>query len=200
MHIGFVYTQTTNRLWRKNRSPAPSGNRCIGTDINRNWPYQWDIPGGSSTDPCDETYRGKTAGDSPENKGLTSLITTLRDTTGIKLYIDWHSYGQYILTPYGYNCTAEAVNQAEEDQLAAGTAAAIKKVGGTTWTTGPSCSTLYATSGSSTDYVGDVGKAEHSITIELRDTGANGFVLPASQILPSGEEQWAGLKYLIANL
>lgn len=37
---GFVYTQTTNRLWRKNRSAAPSGSSCLGTDINRNWSYQ----------------------------------------------------------------------------------------------------------------------------------------------------------------
>lgn len=37
---GFVYSQTTNRLWRKNRSAAPPGSDCLGTDINRNWPYQ----------------------------------------------------------------------------------------------------------------------------------------------------------------
>lgn len=59
---GFVYTQTNDRLWRKNRSAAPSGSSCLGTDINRNWPYKWDVPGGSSTDPCDQTYRGRTAG------------------------------------------------------------------------------------------------------------------------------------------
>lgn len=44
---GFVYSQTTNRLWRKNRSPAPKGSgllkdvtaaACLGTDVNRNWP------------------------------------------------------------------------------------------------------------------------------------------------------------------
>jgi hypothetical protein len=40
---GFVYIQTTNRLWRKNRTPAPSGSRCLGVDVNRNWPYQWDV-------------------------------------------------------------------------------------------------------------------------------------------------------------
>lgn len=38
---GFSYTQTNDRLWRKNRSAAPSGSSCLGTDINRNWPYQW---------------------------------------------------------------------------------------------------------------------------------------------------------------
>lgn len=141
-----------------------------------------------------------TAGDSPENTGLVSFIDNLRDSQGIKLYIDWHSYGQYILTPYGYDCSAVAANQDKVDALASSTGQAIHAAGGTQWTTGPSCSTLYATSGSSTDYVGDVAKAEYSITIELRDTGTNGFVLPASQILPSGKEQWEGLKYLVANL
>ena len=93
-----------------------------------------------------------------------------------------------------------AANQAKHDTLAANTGKVIKAAGGTTWTTGPSCSTLYATSGSSTDYVGDIGKAEISLTFELRDTGTSGFVLPASQILPSGKEMWEGWKYLIANL
>lgn len=198
---GFVYSQTTDRLWRKNRSAAPSGSRCIGTDINRNWPYKWDVPGGSSTDPCDQTYRGPSAGSSPEIKGLTNLLSQLQNSAqGIKLYVDWHSYGQYILTPYGYSCSAVATNQAKHDSLAAGTGNAIQAAGGTTWITGPSCKTLYATSGSSTDYVEDVNKAQYSLTFELRDKGNNGFVLPASQILPSGSEIWAGMKYLIPNL
>ena len=197
---GFVYTQTNDRLWRKNRSAAPSGSSCLGTDINRNWPYQWNVPGGSSTNPCDQTYRGRAQGDTPEMRGLVSQVQSLQNGRGIKLYIDWHSYGQYILTPYGYSCSAVASNQAEHDSLAAGTGSAIRAQGGTTWTTGPSCRTLYATSGSSTDYLGDVAGAEFSLTVELRDTGANGFVLPASQILPSGREQWAGMRYLLANI
>lgn len=93
-----------------------------------------------------------------------------------------------------------AANQAKHDTLAANTGRVIKAFSGTTWITGPSCSTLYATSGSSTDYVGDVGKAEYSMTFELRDKGTNGFVLPASQILPVGKEMWEGWKYLVANL
>ncbi|KAK5084584.1 hypothetical protein LTR05_005662 [Lithohypha guttulata] len=197
---GFVYSQTNDRLWRKNRSAAPAGSSCIGTDENRNWPFQWNVPGGSSTNPCDETYRGRTQGDTPEIKGLVSLVNQLRDSSGIKLYLDVHSYGQYILTPYGYSCSAVAANQAKHDTLAANTGRVIQAFSGTTWITGPSCSTLYATSGSSTDYVGDVGKAEYSMTFELRDKGTNGFVLPASQILPVGKEMWEGWKYLVANL
>jgi len=38
------------------------------------------------------------------------------------------------------------------------------------------------------------------MTVELRDTGNYGFILPASQILPTGEEMWAGLSYLLKNM
>jgi len=54
---GFVYTWTTNRMWRKTRSPN-QGSTCIGTDPNRNFPYRWNS-GGSSGSPCSEIYHGK---------------------------------------------------------------------------------------------------------------------------------------------
>lgn len=38
------------------------------------------------------------------------------------------------------------------------------------------------------------------MTVELRDTGRYGFVLPAAQIKPSAEEMWAGLAYVIQNM
>ncbi|OTB04795.1 hypothetical protein M426DRAFT_320384 [Hypoxylon sp. CI-4A] len=194
---GFLYTQTTNRMWRKNRQTR-SGSSAVGTDVNRNWPYQWDGEG-SSTSPGSETYRGAAAGDTPENTGIRTLGDQVAAKNGVKLYIDWHSYGQYILTPYGYSCTAAAANQAQQDSLAEEVAAAIAKPYGTRFTTGPICSTLYAAAGGSNDYVTDVNKAEYGWAIELRDTGRNGFVLPANQILPTSIEIWEGVKYLFAN-
>jgi carboxypeptidase A4 len=50
------------------------------------------------------------------------------------------------------------------------------------------------------DYVNDVTKAQYTFTIELRDTGSYGFVLPVSQIVPSREETFAGLAYLFGNI
>ncbi|KAI1489108.1 zinc carboxypeptidase [Biscogniauxia mediterranea] len=194
---GFVYTQTSTRLWRKNRQTR-SGTSAVGTDINRNWPYQWD-GAGSSTSPGSGRYRGEAAGDTPENTGLREYAEALTNGNGIKLYIDWHSYGQYILTPYGYSCTAEAPNSAAQNSLAASTGSAIAKVYGTEFTTGPICSTLYAAAGGSNDYFQDVAGAEFAWAIELRDTGRSGFVLPANQILPSGIEAWEGMKYLWSN-
>ncbi|OTB11862.1 hypothetical protein K445DRAFT_321574 [Daldinia sp. EC12] len=195
---GFLYTQTTNRLWRKNRQTR-SGTSAVGTDVNRNWPYKWDGEG-SSTSPGSVTYRGAAAGDTPENTGIRTLGDQLANKNGIKLYIDWHSYGQYILTPYGYSCSAVVSNQAKQNSLAKNTASAIAKPYGTRFTTGPTCATLYATAGGSNDYVTDINKAEYGWAIELRDTGRNGFTLPANQILPTGIEIWEGMKYLFANM
>jgi hypothetical protein len=42
-----------------------------------------------------------------------------------------------------------------------------------------------------------IGGADFSYTIELRDTGALGFVLPPELILPSVKEQWEGQKVLL---
>lgn len=84
---GFVYSQTTDRLWRKNRQTV-SGNTCVGRDINRNWPYKWELTGGASTSPCSETYKGQVAGDSPENLGLRTQINQLKASRGIRLYLD----------------------------------------------------------------------------------------------------------------
>jgi hypothetical protein len=198
---GFVYTQTNDRLWRKNRQTR-SGASCVGTDVNRNWPYKWEVPGGASTNPCSETYKGEAAGDTPENKALVKFTQTLAAGRGIKLYIDWHSYGQYILLPYGYDCDARTTDFARENSLAGSLAAAIRKPYGTRFTYGPSCSTLYATTGSSVDYLADVGKADLAWTIELRPTSSNGngFVLPPAQILPASVEQWEGMKYLLAAM
>ena len=34
---GYIYTHTTNLMWRKNRQPCIDDPDVIGTDLNRNW-------------------------------------------------------------------------------------------------------------------------------------------------------------------
>ncbi|SMY25063.1 unnamed protein product [Zymoseptoria tritici ST99CH_1A5] len=199
---GFVYTQTNDRLWRKNRSPTKVLNlpTCYGTDVNRNWPYQWTgDPNGASTNPCAQTYKGKAAGDSPENKALVSQMTGVSAKQPIALYLDFHSYGNYLLSPYGYTASVPA-NSASQVSLAQKAGAAIKAVYGTEYTVGPSGATLYPTTGSSADFATDIAKAKYAYAIELRDKGQNGFVLPPDQIVPTGQEVLAGVKVLLKGL
>lgn len=93
---GFKFSQTSDRMWRKNRNPN-QGSNCVGTDVNRNWPYKWDVPG-SSTNPCNEAYRGPSAGSSTELKSLSTYLQQIKSQQGVKLYIDWHSYSQLFMT------------------------------------------------------------------------------------------------------
>ncbi|KAF5660232.1 carboxypeptidase [Fusarium heterosporum] len=198
---GFVYTTTNDRLWRKNRQKE-AHKSCVGTDINRNWPYKWDIPGGSSTDPCNEIYRGRRPGDTLENKALVNHTMSISQKSGIRSYVDWHSYSQLILLPYGFDCSINATNVAEQMTLASGVSEAILAVNGLKFNYGPTCQTIYQTSGGSSDWVYDVAKADLAWGIELRPTGLidNGFVLPPKQIVEAGEEIWAGMRYLFKNI
>ncbi|PNS18355.1 hypothetical protein CAC42_6172 [Sphaceloma murrayae] len=203
---GFTYAQTTDRLWRKNRQPAPASTNstCIGTDINRNWAFQW-APGtgGSSANPCSQTYGGPAPASSPENSGLSALVDKLRDTAGLKLYIDWHSYGQYFLFPYGYNETALLPELPRWTKTGSLMSEAIRDSNAgrrTTFTYGPGGAVLYKSVGNSRDHVYGVGKSPFSWTIELPDTGEFGFVLPPEQIRPTVQEAWVGQQILLSVL
>ncbi|OSS49479.1 hypothetical protein B5807_05619 [Epicoccum nigrum] len=197
---GFAFTQSSNRLWRKNRQTTPTAS-CIGRDINRNWAHKsWGQAQGASTSPCAEDYKGPSAGDGVETKALKAQLDGLAKGKGIQLYMDIHSYSQLWMYPYGYTCSGSLPNSASYASLTKGAIAAVKAVHGTTFTGGPICNTIYQVSGDSVDYALENAGAKYSMTVELRDTGNYGFVLPANQILPSSEEMWAGLAYLLKNM
>ncbi|KAI5856689.1 zinc carboxypeptidase A [Durotheca rogersii] len=194
---GFVYSQTENRLWRKNRQRRQN-TTAIGTDINRNWSVGFGGDG-SSSNPGSETFRGYQPGDTPECAALMDFAQALSADKGIKLYIDWHSYAQVILLSYGYTCDAFPPNIDRQIGLAAGTAARIAQPYNTTFDYGPGCLVLYQSSGNGRDYMTDAAGTEFAWGVELRST-SYGFVLPADQILPSSIEVWEGMLYLWANL
>ncbi|KAF3923061.1 hypothetical protein ABW20_dc0105246 [Dactylellina cionopaga] len=196
---GFIYSQKTNRMWRKNRLQDKSAS-CVGTDINRNWDYNWKLSGGASTSQCAEDYKGVSAGNTKEYQGLSKFIQGLVDTVGVKLFIDYHSYSQLILSPWGYTCDTPAPDEAEHMRVMTIWEAAMQKRYGTTFEYGPSCTTIYPTTGDSTDWTYGAAKIVHSYAVELRDTGRNGFILPPSQILPSGIEALDGFQALIGAL
>ncbi|CAH1961121.1 unnamed protein product [Acanthoscelides obtectus] len=188
---GYEFTHSTDRLWRKNR--ARSGGQCAGTDLNRNFGYKWGGKG-SSKNPCTQIYAGTGPFSEPETAAIQRFIQGTK--VPWKAYVSFHSYGQYILYPWGYE---NAVPTDHRDLEAVGrrAAAAITAAGGPRYTVGPAGSTLYPAAGGSDDWAKGVAGFKYSYTIELRDTGRFGFVLPASYIQPTAEEALAALRVIV---
>ncbi|CAG9832791.1 unnamed protein product [Diabrotica balteata] len=91
------YDLEHDRMWRKTRSDYGTG--CKGTDANRNWGYKWNELG-ATNNPCDRLYAGPSAFSEIETKSLSEYMSKVANE--ILLYISFHSYGQYILLPYGH--------------------------------------------------------------------------------------------------
>ncbi|XP_063772029.1 carboxypeptidase B-like [Pseudophryne corroboree] len=189
---GYIYTWTEDRMWRKNRSPAPDG-KCCGTDLNRNFNISW-CEIGSSDDPCTEIYCGHSAESEKETKNVASFIR--RNLDSIKAYISIHSYSQMLLYPYSYTFDL-APNSEELDAISKGAISELHSLYGTEYIYGPSASTIYPTAGSSDDWAYSQG-IKYAFTFELRDRGKRGFLLPESQIKATGKETALAIKY-IAN-
>jgi murein tripeptide amidase MpaA len=94
---GYDYTWTTNRMWRKTRKPS-TNLLCIGTDPNRNWDNFFN-QGGTSMNPCSDTYAGEFAFSEPETRQLAEFIKTVPN---LAAYFPFHSYSQILMLPYGW--------------------------------------------------------------------------------------------------
>lgn len=162
----------------------------MGVDPNRNFGFHWRETGASSYE-CDETYAGPSAFSEPETAALRDLVEKYSEN--IKLYLTFHSYGNYLLYPWGY--TSDLPDDVDElDALAQAVGAAIASVSGTRYTIGSSTNVLYAAAGGSDDWVKGVGNVQLSYTIELPGGGIWGFDLPASQIIDVCVETFEGVK------
>ncbi|GAA2038677.1 M14 family metallopeptidase [Nocardiopsis rhodophaea] len=91
------------RHWRKNRQPNPRTS-AVGTDMNRNWDYNWGCCGGSSGWPGSQTYRGASPESAPEVRAVADFVRgrIVNGEQQITVAIDWHTYSELILWPYGY--------------------------------------------------------------------------------------------------
>ncbi|CAG7835743.1 unnamed protein product [Allacma fusca] len=213
---GYAYT-ASSRLWRKSRSRGSSS--CIGTDGNRNFGYKWgdgDVPG-SSGDPCSETYRGSAPFSERETAAVRDYIES-NSNVNWTVYVTFHSYGQYFMSPWGYTRTLPTGYQAmyfmspwgytrtlptgyqAMKQLSDVAAAALTAKYGTRYSTGSSANVLYYTDGTDQDWAFGSGHFPFSYTMELRDTGSYGFLLPARLIKPTAEETFEAIKTLARNV
>lgn len=179
---GYNYTWTNYRLWRKNR--RNNGNGTTGVDLNRNWSYQWGGSGSSGQGNSD-IYRGPSPFSEPETTAVSNHFAGLPRRAA---HIDFHSFSQLILYPWGYT-----FNQLPEPtrstfaNLADDISVAIQSVHGAYYRPQPA-SDLYIADGIASDW--SYSEGMWGFTIELRpDENSNfQFELPPEQIIPTGEE------------
>ena len=196
---GYEYSRNSDRMWRKNRNrdnKAAGEKACVGTDLNRNWAYHWG-ESGVSDNPCSDIYCGKGPFSEMESTNIKNYVEALSPVPVLGHCI--HSYSQLWLWPYGYDYNALPDNWQEIKKLAEDAADALYQVHGTVFDPINSAD-LYPASGASDDWYRGGLKTRYAFTTELRDTGYYGFQLPASQIIPSGEELFAGMKVVFEKL
>ena len=149
---GLVYSQTKSKMWRKNR--RANSDKSFGTDLNRNYGYQWGTVG-ASTYPGSDTYHGTKAFSEP----CTAAIKELAEREKFRASISFHSYSELVLFPFGY--AYEAI--AKDDKLLAELAQGMGKLNGYT---AEKSSDLYPAMGDSDDWMyGAMGAL--AFTIEL---------------------------------
>ncbi|MCX6271093.1 MAG: M14 family zinc carboxypeptidase [Bacteroidetes bacterium] len=143
---GYEYNRSTDPegggMWRKNRSN--NGGGSYGIDLNRNYNFMWGFDDvGSSPDPFYETYRG-TAGFSEFE---TQSIRDFTNSHNFKLALNYHSFGNDLLSPWGY--TGDSLTM--DDSIFSGYAGELTKENH--YTTGTVSSTLYLSNGGSDDWM-----------------------------------------------
>jgi len=173
----------TYASWRKNRQPK-AGSSFIGTDLNRNWGYDWGCCGGSSGSPSSDTYRGLAPFSAPEDDVVRNFVESrvIGGKQQISTAVDFHSYGELVMWPYGYTFTAVPADMTQDDHdvyVAMGQAMAA-----TNGYTPEQDSALYITDGAIDDWTYG---AHHifSFTFEMYPvTSGQGGFYPPDEVIP----------------
>ncbi|XP_063539381.1 zinc carboxypeptidase-like [Cydia strobilella] len=181
---GYVYSQTQDRLWKKNRRGG------YGVDLNRNFGILFGKQG-AKTDKRDDEYCGKEPFSEPESAAMATLA---RDNSfSLDYYLSFHAYGQYIILPYSFSKMYED-NYNSTKKLADMMAQKLFTKYQVQYKVGTNFDTQgYLASGVSADWVKRAINVTHVATIMLPDTGVFGFALPTNQILPTCQAILDGL-------
>ena len=171
------------RSWRKNRQPNP-GSAYIGTDLNRNWSYRWGCCGGSSGTTSSETYRGASAFSAPETQVVRDFVNSrvLNGKQQITVAIDFHTYQELVLWPYGYTTTDIPADMTLDDHDAM--VAMGQAMAATNGYTPEQASDLYITDGSINDWLYGVHRIMNYTFEMYPRTSSQGGFYPPDEVIP----------------
>ena len=120
---GYVYSWTSDRMWRKNRRPIAASEKLpgaqswgwggqstakcdYGVDPNRNFPINF-FGQGASRNPCDDSYHGTEPFSEAESIATRNGIQMMQQKYGkdrIAAFVSIHAYSQFWMSPYGNFC------------------------------------------------------------------------------------------------
>lgn len=169
------------RSWRKNRQPN-YGSSYVGTDLNRNWNFKWGCCGGSSGSTGSETYRGPAPESAPEVKVVSDFVRSrvVGGKQQIKAAIDFHTYSELVLWPYGYTYSDTAPGMTQDDRDAFATVG--RKMAASNGYTPEQSSDLYITDGSIDDWLWGNQKI-FGYTFEMYPRSGGGGFYPPDEII-----------------
>uniref|UniRef100_A0A1I8F952 Peptidase_M14 domain-containing protein n=1 Tax=Macrostomum lignano TaxID=282301 RepID=A0A1I8F952_9PLAT len=155
---------------------------------------------GSSSDPCQDNYRG--AGPFSAMESAARFVEQENSDKKILLFLSYHSYGQYVLMPFGFKRGAYP-----RPALSAGKMSCVAFFGSREmfstnhrfYIHGTSADVLYEASGGSDDWAHGSLEVPYSLTVELPDDGAYGFLLPPAYIRNVGSEAVRGLLAMLRH-
>jgi hypothetical protein len=186
---GYAYNQATNPggggLWRKNMHN--NGDGTFGVDPNRNYGNydMWNSPYGGSDDiTSSDSYRGTGPFSEAETKGIAAFLAA----HNFKTCINYHTFGNYIIYPWGY-MPSESSDSVIFREYAFDISGYNHYLSGTDMQT-----VKYVTRGGSDDYMyGDTTKPK-TITMTLEIGGE--FWASTDQILPLAVQDLEPNKYM----
>ncbi|XP_026742943.1 carboxypeptidase O-like [Trichoplusia ni] len=188
---GFVYSQKTDRLWRKNRRTIENG---FGVDLNRNFDYNFGKYG-TSEDVKDDYYCGPHPFSEPETRALSEFIS--QNKHNLRFYFSFHAYGQKVIIPFA-DRIKHIENYAEMENYGKQAILKMYKMNRVKYSVGTTYDTLgLRISGNSASWVKKAHGVRYVFTFLLRDNGSYGYALPPSQIQPTCEETIGGLTELM---
>lgn len=175
---GYLYNQQISPngggSWRKNRR---NNGGTFGVDLNRNYGYMWGYDNsGSSPYPGEDTYRGTEAFSEPE----TQMIKAFCEAHEFKIALNYHTYSNLLLYPWGY--TADELT---DDEAVFNTFAGYMTEENH-YTYGPGSTTIYPSNGGSDDWFYGEQSTKEKILAYTPEVGSSddGFWPAMDRIIP----------------
>ncbi|HEV7669717.1 MAG TPA: M14 family zinc carboxypeptidase [Thermoanaerobaculia bacterium] len=171
------------RSWRKNRQPN-TGSTAVGTDLNRNWDYRFGCCGGSSGTPSSDTYRGASGFSAPETQRVRDFVNSrvVGGVQQITAHIDFHTYGEWLMWPYGYTLTDVPADMTPDDHNAFVTMG--QAMAATNGYVAQQMSDLYITDGTICDWLYGAHRI-FSYTFEMYPVTFSPGFYPPDEVIPA---------------